>query len=138
MNASTPSPEDMTPDEPRPEELASADQVSHLPPSDSTRSPEELDPVVAEDAARDKVAQEPATGVAEDTGEAEPDVSATGTLRQLPAEDTLESTGGRDLVDEGFNAPDAPGPLYEETVHDQVTGSTLDERLEAEEPDVGQ
>ena len=142
MNASIPSPEDITPDEPRPEELASADQVSHLPPSDSTRSPEELDPVAAEDAAaEDDLAgndfADSGAGVADDTGEADPDVGATGTIRQLPAEDTLESTGGRDLVDEGFNAPDAPGPLYEETVGDQVTGSALDERLDAEEPDVG-
>ena len=119
MNATTPFPEDITPDEPSPEELANADQVSHLPPSDTTASPEE--DVEAE---------------ADNSGEAEPDVGATGTLRQLPAEDTLEETGGRDLVDEGFTAPDAPGPLYDQTVQDEVTPDGIDERVQIEEPEV--
>lgn len=119
MSESNPLPEEITPDEPSPEELAGADQVSHLPPSDTTTSPEE-----------------DAEPEADDTGEADPDVGATGTIRQLPAEDTLEETGGRDLVDEGFNAPDAPGPLYEQTVEDQMTPDGIDERVEIEEPEV--
>ncbi|MGC0250112.1 hypothetical protein [Pseudactinotalea sp. Z1748] len=119
MDASTPIPEELSPAEPSPEELANADQVSDLPPSDTTASPEE------------DGEPEP-----DDTGEADPDVGATGTIRQLPAEDTLEDTGGRDLVDEGFNAPDAPGPLYEQTVADEMSPDGIDERVEIEEPEV--
>lgn len=126
MTTSTPSPEDITPEEPGADELASADQVSHLPPSDTTLSPEH--PIEGGDAARD--------AEADDTGEAEPDVAATGTVNQLPAEDTLEDTGGRDRVEEGFNAPDAPGPLYERTIEDEITRDGVDERVEIEEPEV--
>ena len=103
--------------------MASADQISHLPRSDTTLSPE--DPPGGE-----------ATPQGDDTGEAEPDVAATGTVNQLPAEDTLEDTGGRDRVEEGFTAPDAPGPLYEQTVEDEITRQGVAERAEIEEPEV--
>src|SRR5690625_3863321 len=51
MTTSTPSPEDITPEEPGADELASADQVSHLPRSDTTLSPEH--PIEGGDGARD-------------------------------------------------------------------------------------
>lgn len=165
MDTSTPFPEDIPPEEPSPEALAAADQVSHLPASESTVSPEPADEAealeeplddieameqadarqeeqvydasgVVDTGAVDDVAPLADASAADDTGEADPDVAATGTIEQLPAEDTLEDTGGRDRLDEGIQPPDAPGPLYEDSIGDEITGESLSERVEAEEPEV--
>lgn len=98
--------------EPEPEELASVADDAAVTPADATG--------------------EPAT----EEDEPEPDVGALGTVDQLPAEDTLEGSGRRDLLDETIAPPDAPGPLAEETVADAATGETLSERAEAEQPEV--
>src|SRR5699024_12342235 len=91
---------------------------------------------VVDTGAVDEVAPPADASAADDTGEADPDVAATGTIEQLPAEDPLEDTGGRDRLDEGIQPPDAPGPLYEDSIGDEITGVSLSERVEAEEPEV--
>lgn len=100
-----------TPDEPSERELEAATDDADLPPSDTT------------------------VGTGE-TDQPEPDVGSLGTVEQLPAEDTLEDTGGRDLLDDGLTPPDAPGPLAEETLADTFTGEGLDSRAATEEPEV--
>ena len=116
------SPEDITPDEPGPVELSAADDPTDIPQDADTTA---TDP------------EESVDGQAEDVqGEAEPDVGSLGTVDQLPAQDTLEDTGGRDRLDESIAPPEESGPLAEETVADQVTAESLNERAQAEEPEV--
>ena len=76
----------------------------------------------------------------------EPDTSATsqdpslpseGDSDQLPKEDTLESRGVDDLLDEWHSPPDRD-PLKHKnlTPAEQAEGDSLDERLDREEPEV--
>lgn len=143
MSESTPLPEEITPDEPGPEELAAADQEVREPdPVGGDATAEDTDVPEVQTDPDDGTDSSDVTGAAEDRaeadidGEAEPDIAATGTIGQLPAEDTLEDRGGRDVLDETITAPDAPGPLYDETVVDETRQGTIDDRIEAEVPEV--
>ncbi len=56
---------------------------------------------------------------------------------QLQPEDTLIDRGVDDVLDEGYAAPErwSPGEGYGNTVDEQRTGETLDQRLAQEVPD---
>ncbi|HLS15225.1 MAG TPA: hypothetical protein VK095_12005 [Beutenbergiaceae bacterium] len=119
MSESTPLPEEITPEEPSAEELAAVDRDA-----------------AAVDYPEEERTGSPVTAPTPDEDEAEPDLAATGTINQLPAEDTLQDHGGRDPLDEAIAPPDAPGPLYEGTIEDEITPDSIEERADAEEPEV--
>ena len=67
----------------------------------------------------------------------DPALPGEGETDQLPKEDTLESRGVDDLLDEGYSPPERD-PLRGEnlTEAETIEGDTLEERLDAEEPEV--
>ena len=105
MSESTPLPEEITPEEPSAEELAAVDRDA-----------------AAVDYPEEERTGSPVTAPTPDEDEAEPDLAATGTINQLPAE--------------AIAPPDAPGPLYEGTIEDEITPDSIEERADAEEPEV--
>lgn len=69
----------------------------------------------------------------------DPALPGEGDDDQLPKEDTLEPRGVDDLLDEGYSPPDRD-PLHGEPVTEQETfeGESLEDRLDAEEPEIWQ
>ncbi|MTD13818.1 hypothetical protein GIS00_07670 [Nakamurella sp. YIM 132087] len=64
-----------------------------------------------------------------------PDVS-DGVQEQLTEGDTLERTGLKDQLDEGYSPPDRDPHIDVPTQAEEEAGLSLDELLSAEEPDV--
>jgi hypothetical protein len=56
---------------------------------------------------------------------------------QLQSEDTLVDRGVEDILDEGYAAPErwSPGEGYGNTIDEQRTGETLDQRFAQEVPE---
>lgn len=67
----------------------------------------------------------------------DPALPGEGDSDQLPKEDTLESRGVDDLLEEGYSPPERD-PLRGEnlTQAELIEGDTIEERLDAEEPEV--
>lgn len=67
----------------------------------------------------------------------DPALPGEGDSDQLPKEDTLEPRGVDDLLEEGYSPPERD-PLRGEnlTQAEQIEGDTIEERLDAEEPEV--
>ncbi len=66
----------------------------------------------------------------------DPETTAEGDTDQLEYEDTLLDRGVESLLDEGFSPPERPPGHRLRTHLDQALGERMDDKLEAEEPEV--
>jgi len=62
---------------------------------------------------------------------------ADGSASQMTFEETLMDRGTEDVLDEGYSPPDYPPAVNVPTPAEELQGESLDERLAAEQPDVG-
>lgn len=66
-----------------------------------------------------------------------PDGIAEGDTDQLPTEDTLNSRGTKDSLDEGYSPPERPrSNHWGETSWEERQGEPMGQRLSEEEPDI--